>query len=261
MRIELRDVSKHFGATVALEGIRLDVASGARVGLMGPNGSGKSTLLRALLGLVACDGEIFLDGISPFEHRTEVARQLAYVPQVAPNWGAPVREVLQSVASLRALEVSRIVDMAKCLGLDLAPIARRPFRNLSGGMKQKLLIAMALATDATLFVLDEPTASLDGDARDRFFTLLDQVAPRATRLFCSHHRDEFVDHVDRVIALADGKLVFDNDARTCLAEEAVRASQSTEGRGAIVGVPHVAVGASDDGGGDASGGRDEAGHG
>ncbi len=240
MRIELRDVWKRFGSILALQGVAFEVPSGTRVGLVGPNGSGKSTLLRALLGLVACDGDVLLDGVSPFEHRTEVARRLAYVPQVAPNWGAPVREVIESVASLRGIDGSRIAEMARRLGLEIPPIERRPFRNLSGGMKQKLLIAIALATDASLLVLDEPTASLDSEAQERFFTLLDEVAPHATRLFCSHRRDDIVEHVDRVIALADGKVVFDGDAETYLAAQPPHVPRTRAGRAHLQIVPRDA---------------------
>lgn len=237
MRIEIRDVWKRFGATLALQGVQFEVPSGARIGLVGPNGSGKSTLLRALLGLIACEGEIRLDGCSPFDERTRIARKLAYVPQVAPNWGAPVDEVLESIAALRAIEASYIVSIAKRLGLEIPAIGDRPFRNLSGGMKQKLLIAIALSSNASLFILDEPTASLDADAQDRFFKLLDELAPHATRVFCSHRRDEFVDHVDRVVALADGKVVFDDTASAYLAANAPRPRDSGRAHLALVPVP------------------------
>lgn len=209
MLIELSNVQKRFGKTVALREIHLVIPSGTRLGLVGPNGSGKSTLLRAVMGLVACEGHVRLDGRSPFENRAELARRLAYVPQFPPQWGALVGEVVRAVTTLRGLDPDRVKSMAQRLGLDLTVIHSRPFRDLSGGMKQKLLIALALATDASLFILDEPTASLDAKTRTRFFHLLDEVAPRATRLFCSHRLDEVRELVERIVVLQEGTVTYD----------------------------------------------------
>lgn len=228
MRIELRDVARSFGNVAALRGVTLAIPQGARVGLVGPNGSGKSTLLRVVMGLVAGEGEVLLDGASPFERRDEVARRLAYVPQFAPQWGAAVADVVGAVASLRDLDPAAVATMARRLDLDLDALGPRSFRELSGGTKQKLLIAVALSTGASLFVLDEPTASLDAASRERFFALLDEVAGSATRLFCSHRIDEVRGLVDRVVVLRDG--VVDYDGPTASYVEAPARATVTEAR-------------------------------
>jgi ABC-2 type transport system ATP-binding protein len=230
MRIEIHDVTKRFGAARALNGLSLRIEAGERVGLIGPNGSGKSTLLRALLGLIACEGTILVDGRSPFDQRIALAARLAYVPQTAPNWGAPVGEVVESVVSLRRIDGARVAEVAMRLGLDLAAIGTRPLRNLSGGMKQKVLIALALSSDASLFILDEPTASLDLDARERFFALLDEMSPNATRIFCSHRHDEFDDQVERIVALADGAVEFDGSVASHRARTAERSHRAARER-------------------------------
>lgn len=209
MRIELRGVRKTFGKVEVLRGIDLQVASGRRVALVGPNGSGKSTLLRAVLGLSGCDGEVLLDGAAPFERREELARRLAYVPQVAPQMAAPVREVVGIVLRTRGLTLERVEALAMALALDLRPVLDRPFRLLSGGMKQKLLIALAFAADASLLVLDEPTASLDADARDRFFKLFSEARADSTVLLCSHRLEELRHLAQDVVELADGRVVYD----------------------------------------------------
>jgi ABC-type multidrug transport system ATPase subunit len=209
MRIELDHVSKHFGAVAALRDVTCSIAQGERVGLVGPNGSGKSTLLRAIMGLVSCEGSVRLDGRSPFENRTAVAARLAYVPQFAPQWSAPVGDVVRAVTELRAFDPERLTALASRLELDVDAMHSRRFRDLSGGTKQKLLIALALAPRPTLLVLDEPTASLDARARARFFDVLDEEAPGATRLFCSHRGDDLVRLVDRVVALHEGSVAFD----------------------------------------------------
>jgi ABC-2 type transport system ATP-binding protein len=209
MRIELHDVCKRFGGAPVLDHLSLTVAAGDRVGLTGPNGSGKSTLVRAIMGMVRCEGAVRLDGRDPFAHRAELASRMAYVPQVAPQLGATVAEVVRAVADLRGLDRAHIARVAEDLDLDLQAIAGRPVRALSGGMKQKLLIALALAAPISLLIMDEPTASLDARAREAFFRLLDQRATGATLLFSSHRPDDVRRLVDRVVGLEDGRVAFD----------------------------------------------------
>lgn len=216
MRIELRNVRKRFGRMEALRGLDLDLPAGTRAALVGPNGSGKSTLIRALLGLLACEGEVRLDGRSPFEDRLLTARRLAYVPQTAPQLSASVEEVIHTVAFTRGLSPEAIGGVAARLDLDLAPIRARPFRNLSGGMKQKLLLAAAFAARPALLVLDEPTASLDARARERFHALCAELPAGTTLLLCSHRFEEIRHLADHVIALEDGRVTWDGPARDFL---------------------------------------------
>ena len=217
MRIELSGVRKRFGAAEVLRGIDLVVPAGRRVALIGPNGSGKSTLLRSLLGLVACEGQVRLDGRSPFEDRVEVARRLAYVPQVAPQLSAPVEDVVDLVARTRELAPADIARVAARLELDVAALRGRPFRALSGGMKQKLLIALALASPASLLVMDEPTASLDAGARERFFTLCEELGPGRTLVLCSHRLEELRHLSEHVVSLEEGRVAYDGPADAFLA--------------------------------------------
>jgi ABC-2 type transport system ATP-binding protein len=230
MDIEIRSLTKRYGAQVALSELTLAIPCGQRVALVGPNGSGKSTLLRAIMGLIACEGTVRLDGASPFDERERVATRIAYVPQIAPQLGAPVREVVQAVTRLRGLDPNRVGEISARLGLDLAAVAKKPFRQLSGGMKQKLLVALAFASGASLLILDEPTASLDAGARDRFVALLDEATTSgATVLLCSHRPDDVQRLADRVIELGEGRIVRDFTAMTGAAERAPRrAAQGNE---------------------------------
>jgi ABC-type multidrug transport system ATPase subunit len=218
MRIEIRGLSKHFGRVPALSEVGLVIAPGTRTGLIGPNGSGKSTLLRAIMGLLSCEGDVLLDGRSPFVHRVEIARRLAYVPQIAPHLGALVSEVVRSVEMLRSLDRASITTTAQRMALDLAAIWRRPFRNLSGGTKQKLLITLAFSAGASLLILDEPTASLDFRASQSFGRLLGEVAADTTVILCSHRLDDVLKQVDRIVSLVDGRLVYDGPALDSLEE-------------------------------------------
>jgi ABC-2 type transport system ATP-binding protein len=211
MRVELRGIAKRYGKVDALAGVDLDLAAGTRVALIGPNGSGKTTLTRVLIGLVGHEGIVLLDGSSTT--RSVRAHEIAYVPQVAPQMAATVGELVRTVADVRRADPRDITEVAEDLGLDVAPIARRPFRGLSGGMKQKLLIALALGVRPRLIVLDEPTASLDAAARARFVDLQRERLDGATVVLCSHRIDELRTMVDRVVALEDGRVIHDGAAQ------------------------------------------------
>jgi ABC-2 type transport system ATP-binding protein len=209
MRIELKDVRKSFDGVEALRGVSLAIPSGRKVALIGPNGSGKTTLTRILMGLLACSGEVLLDGYRPFGQRAELAHRLAYVPQTAPLMSARVREIVSAIAIARGIEPRAITSTARRLGLDCEACAEVAVRELSGGMRQKLMLALALSTRAQLFVLDEPTASLDSSSRQAFFRLYQDIADGATLILCSHRLEEIQHLVDQVIALDSGKVVFD----------------------------------------------------
>lgn len=212
MRIEVRAARKHFGKVEALRGVDLVVPAGRRLALVGPNGSGKSTLIRALLGLIACEGTVLLDGRSPWEDRVSVARRLAYAPQVAPAMGASVGELVSLVCTTRGLHPDAVAQVADRLELDLEAVRGRPFRNLSGGMKHKALLALAFAAKPSLLVMDEPTASLDARARERFLELCHELSPEVTVVLCSHRYEELRQLADHVVEMADGQVIFDGPA-------------------------------------------------
>ena len=209
MRIDLHGVSKRFGRLAALDDLTLAIEPGRRVALIGPNGSGKSTLTRVLMGIVSFEGDIRLDGRDVRRERASLARGLAYVPQVAPQLGASVDEVVRSICAIRRIGTGEVRVLAERLGLDIGAAGRKPFRALSGGMKQKLLIALALAPEASLLILDEPTASLDAAARQVFYELVAERAGHATLLLCSHRLEEVRHLVDHVIGLHGGRIAYD----------------------------------------------------
>ena len=208
MKIDLAQVTKRFGKTVALRDVSLTIESGAKVALIGPNGSGKTTLIRVLLGLVEHKGRVTRGG------RPE---QIAYVPQVAPQMAATVGDLVRAVCSLRHMEPRTVEEVAARLDLPLRDLAGREFRALSGGSKQKLLIALALAPRPELVILDEPTASLDAEARGKFLALQQELIGDATLILCSHRLEEIRPLVDHVIALEDGLVAYDGPAADYLA--------------------------------------------
>jgi len=216
VRVEAHGVSRRFGALTALCDVTFCIETGRRVALIGPNGSGKSTLNRILMGLLTCDGEVRIDGHSPFRERVSIARGLAYVPQAAPQLGARVDELLAAVARVRGIELAAIQRVATALELDLAAQGRHPFRTLSGGIKQKFLITLAFSAGPSLLLLDEPTGSLDARARGQFFELFDELDARTTLILCSHRLEEIRPLVDHVLFLDNGHLVYDGAAASFL---------------------------------------------
>ncbi len=216
MHVELAQVGKRFGSMHALQDVSLQLPAGSRTALIGPNGSGKSTLTRIIMGMLTCTGEVRVGDLSPFKDRVQLLRQLAYVPQIAPRLAATVQEVVRAVAQLRQLEVEKIREVADALGLDLTATRRQQFRNLSGGMRQKLLLALALSADVSLLILDEPTASLDAGSRQRFFQMIEDLPNKPTLLLCSHRLEEIRHLVKRVLVLEEGRLSFDGEANAWL---------------------------------------------
>jgi ABC-2 type transport system ATP-binding protein len=218
--IDVRHVSKAFGVVRALEDVCLHVEPGERVGFVGANGSGKTTLLRAMLGLIRVDGRVTLGGVDVAREPELALRAVAYIPQVAPPIEAPVAEVVRAIAALRGIEPVEVTVRARRLGLDFDAVCGVRFRDLSGGMRQKLLAALALATKAQVLVCDEPTANLDRGARTAFF---EQVAARgkdAITLLCSHRVEEIEHLVERVVELDAGRIARDASARELLSEVA-----------------------------------------
>lgn len=212
MHISLNNVEKTYGRVKALAGATFDIAEGTKTALVGPNGSGKSTLIRVIMGLISYRGEVSLDGRSPYWNRSRTARETAYAPQSAPRTGATVGEIVEAVRAIRGIAREKVVAAAHRLDFDVDSVSSKPVRELSGGMKQKLMLALAFASPARLLILDEPTASLDAESRGRFFEAFPSIAGSATVLLCSHRLEEVRRLVDRVIVLRSGVVVYDGPA-------------------------------------------------
>lgn len=207
--IRFQQVTKSFRRTRILDSIDLKIGLGERVALIGSNGAGKTTLIRCLLGEYTHDGDVLIQGRDPRHERTEVLGLIGFVPQLPPPLKMPVGQLINFSAALCNTSPSRMHELAGRLGLDIAGILSRPFNKLSGGMKQKLLIAIALGRDAKVLVMDEPAANLDPQARKIFFELLAERAENATMLISSHRINEVSALVNRVVELDMGKVVLD----------------------------------------------------
>ena len=208
--IRFSNVTKSFRKNCVLDDISLEIGLSERVALIGSNGAGKTTLIRCLLGEYTFDGRVTVNGRDPRRERTAVLGAIGFVPQLPPPLKMPVAQLIDFSAALCQTDPARIHQLAQRLGLDPAPILTRPFVKLSGGMKQKLLIAIALGRDAKVLVMDEPAANLDPEARKIFFELLAERQEDVTMLISSHRLNEVSALVNRVIEMDMGKVVLDD---------------------------------------------------
>jgi ABC-2 type transport system ATP-binding protein len=208
--IRFDNVAKSFRKSRVLDAINLEIGLAERVALIGSNGAGKTTLIRCLLGEYAFDGKVSINGRDPRLERTAVLGNIGFVPQLPPPLKMPVSQLIEFSAALCGTDPAKIHHLATRLGLDLEPILSRPFVKLSGGMKQKLLIAIALGREARLLIMDEPAANLDPEARKIFFELLAERQDDTTMLISSHRLNEVSALVNRVIEMDMGKVVLDD---------------------------------------------------
>jgi len=209
--IRISQVVKRFRRNEVLKGIDLNIDRGERIALVGSNGAGKTTLIRCLLGEYNCDGSVSIDDQNPREFRREVLSKVGFVPQLPPPLRMPVGQLVRFAASLCESDPERINTVATQLGFDARGFRRHPFVKLSGGQKQKLLIAIALGRDSELLVMDEPAANLDPEARHTLFRLLSEKQDSAAMLISSHRLDDVASLVNRVIEMDQGKVVLDDE--------------------------------------------------
>jgi ABC-2 type transport system ATP-binding protein len=206
--IEARGVRKVFGTTVALDGINLRVEEGRILGLIGPNGAGKTTALNAILGLTQYQGELRVLGRDPWKERDRLMRDVCFIADVAvlPRW-IRVSQVLDYVAGVHPR-----FDRAKAEGfLAKTTIGRaNKVRELSKGMVAQLHLALVMAIDAKLLVLDEPTLGLDILYRKQFYdSLLNDYFDRSRTIVVTTHQVEEVQNVlTDLMFINRGRIVF-----------------------------------------------------
>ena len=205
--IEARGLRKAFGTTVALDGVDLQVEEGRILGLIGPNGAGKTTALNAILGLIPYQGHLQVLGRDPWIAREQLI-DVSFISDVAvlPRW-ARVSQVLAYVAGVHPR-----FDRAKAEGFLAKTTIRQAsrVRELSKGMVVQLHLALVMAIDAKLLVLDEPTLGLDILFRKQFYdSLLNDYFDRSrTILVTTHQVDELQDVLTDVMFINRGRIVF-----------------------------------------------------
>jgi len=210
MLVTAKGVNKTFMGTKVLDSVDLQIVRGDRIAMMGPNGAGKTTLVRAMLGFYHIDsGEIRVNGHDPVRERVEVLKNISFIPQLPPPVKLSIEEMLLYVERSSEVSCKKIFEESEKMDLDLKQHLSKPFFKLSGGMKQKLLIAIALSKKSDLLIFDEPTANLDPKGREKFYDLLTQIDENCSTLFITHRLDEIEGLVNRKIYMDLGKVVED----------------------------------------------------
>jgi ABC-2 type transport system ATP-binding protein len=207
--IEARGLRKSFGKTIALDGVNMQIEAGRILGLIGPNGAGKSTALHAILGLVPYEGELKVLGRDPWNERDRLMRDVCFIADVAvlPRW-LRVSQAIDYVAGVHPR-----FDRAKAEAFLAKTAIRRAsrVRELSKGMVTQLHLALVMAIDARLLLLDEPTLGLDILYRKQFYdSLLNDYFDRKRTIVVATHQVEEVQHVLTDLMFIDrGRIVFE----------------------------------------------------
>ena len=208
--IEVKEAVKKFLDVNVLNRVNLKIERGDKIALMGPNGAGKTTLVRSILGFYHLDsGEIKVKGFDPIKERVKVLENISFIPQTPPPIKLNVEELLEYVSKSSKTLREDILKESSKMDLDILKNLKKPFFKLSGGMKQKLLISIALAKKSDILIFDEPTANLDPKAREKFYELLSSLDENISTIFITHRLEEIEGLVNREIYMDLGSIVED----------------------------------------------------
>ena len=208
--IQARDLSKKYGSNVALDHVNFSVEAGRIVGLIGPNGAGKTSALRAILGLTGYEGQLEVLGREPFGERAALMTEASFIADVAvlPAW----LRVDQAIDFVAGVHPRFRRERALALLAKTQITGKRRMRELSKGMKTLVHLALTMAIDARLLVLDEPTLGLDILARRSFYDALvnDYMDSTRTILITTHQVEEVENLLTDVLFIDKGRIVLDS---------------------------------------------------
>ena len=206
--IAAKGLTKHYGKIIAVDHIDLDIAPGRIVGLIGPNGSGKTTALKAILGLTQFDGALSVLGFDPRTDRDALMQQVSFIADVAilPRW-LRVRDAIDFVAGVHP-KFDRAKARRYIANTKLTPTMK--VAEMSKGMVVQLHLALVMAIDAKLLILDEPTLGLDILYRKQFYQhLLEEYFDQNKTIIITTHQVEEIEHIlTDLLFIRDGKIVL-----------------------------------------------------
>ncbi len=212
--IELRGLTKRYGTKVAVDGLSFTIGKGEVVGFLGPNGAGKSTTMNMLTGYISSSaGQALIDGYDVLEHPNEAKRRIGYLPELPPLYpDMTVSEYLHFAFDLKKAEVedteAHIDGILERVGI--AHVKTRLIKNLSKGYRQRVGLAQALLGNPEVLILDEPTVGLDPVQMIEIRNLIRELGQEHTVLLSSHILHEVSAICDRVIMIANGRIVADD---------------------------------------------------
>lgn len=213
--IEITNLEKKFNEQVIFKKVSLTVDKEI-VGLIGANGTGKTTLFRCILGLIDYQGTITIDGLDVKTHALFIKEKLGYIPQYLPLWpDMKIKEAVKFFCRLRKVEWKRGQSLLE--EFKLSQHAEKKLAHLSGGMRQKLSIVIALLPEPEIILLDEPTANLDAWATKDILNIMASWKGKKTVILASHRLEEVHAISDRMVQVSSGELIAPNLAEIGLA--------------------------------------------
>jgi len=208
MIVKAKGLKKHYGSTRALDGVDLSIPAGRIYGFIGPNGAGKTTALKAILGLVSIDGELEVMGLNPSKDRTKLLEDVCFIADTAilPRW-MKVSEALDYVEGVHA-KFNR--EKAEKFIQETSIKSNSKIKHLSKGMITQLHLALVMAIDAKLLVLDEPTLGLDIIHRKDFYSTLlgDYFDKDKTIIITTHQVEEIENILTDILFINQGQVVL-----------------------------------------------------
>ncbi|MFV0481050.1 MAG: ATP-binding cassette domain-containing protein [Campylobacteraceae bacterium] len=208
--IKIKNLSKKFGSQLVLDDINLQMSKNDSIIIMGQNGAGKTTLIRTILGeYIPTVGSVEIEGVNPIKNREMALLNLGFVPQLPPPIKLSVEELIRYTVSSGKADKEKIILTCKEMDLDINAHLNKIFFKLSGGMKQKLLISIAIAREPKIFIFDEPTANLDPKGRESFYNIIKSFKEDRLLVFISHRVEELAGLVNRKIEMDLAKVVKD----------------------------------------------------
>ncbi len=217
--IEVKGLEKNFGKLRALDGLQFTCAPGEMIALVGPNGSGKSTALKIIAGTMSQDkGEVRI-GEEPISmNSVRLRNRISYLPQrVAFPDQATAKEVLTFFSRLRGIDRTRVTSLMTIFGFQ--GFEKKRVAELSGGMMQRLALAVVFLPQADLYILDEATNNLDSDGNSRFREQVGAVLQRGASIILSTHILRAVEHLAHTIAImAGGRIILETRREEFVAE-------------------------------------------
>src|SRR5450432_3349931 len=213
MSIEVKELTRFYGAQKAIDQISFSVKRGEIVGFLGPNGAGKSTTMKILTGcLRPSQGNALLNGIDVIANPIQTKKMTGYLPESNPLYGDMyIREYLSFIADVHQLKTKKkkVEDSIQLVGLK--PEAGKKISQLSKGYKQRVGLAAALIHEPEVLILDEPTTGLDPNQIVEIRDVIRNYGKNRTVLFSSHILQEVEAICDRVIIINQGKIIADNN--------------------------------------------------
>jgi ABC-2 type transport system ATP-binding protein len=220
MSIEVKNISKNYGAQKALDNISFSIKKGEIVGFLGPNGAGKSTLMKILTTYITADeGEAKVNGHDVSNDTKNVQKSVGYLPEHNPLYlDLYIREYLAFNADIYKVSKSRIEEVIQLTGL--TPESSKKIGQLSKGYRQRVGLACALLHDPEVLILDEPTTGLDPNQLVEIRELIKNIGKNKTVFLSTHIMQEVEAICERVIIINNGKLVTDKNLNTLVKEQA-----------------------------------------